>query len=48
MEKKDKKEKRSIDKKKIIQGVVIIAIIAAMILSVAASLIYSLIITLNQ
>jgi len=45
MEKKEKKEKRerkSIDKRKMAQSVIIIVLIAAMVLSVAASLIYAL------
>lgn len=48
MEKKEKKEnkhsnKKPIDKGKLIQTIVIILIIAAMLISFAASLIYSLI-----
>lgn len=46
MEKKNnkvKKEKRSIDKRKMAQNIIVIVLCVAMVLSVAASLIYALI-----
>ena len=44
MEKKNKKEKKTVDRRKIIQNVVILILVGAMVLSVAASLIYALLV----
>lgn len=43
MSKKDNKEKKPIDKKKIIQTVIICILIAAMLISVAATFVFALI-----
>lgn len=40
---KEKKTKRPVDKRKILQNIVILIIVGAMVLSVAATLIYYLI-----
>lgn len=44
MEKKNKKEKKPVDRRKIIQNIVILILVGAMVLSVAASLIYALLV----
>lgn len=42
MSKRDNKEKKPIDKKKIMQSVIICILIAAMLISVGATLIYAI------
>lgn len=41
---KEKKERKPIEKRKLVQSIIVIVLCAAMVLSVAASLIYALLV----